>query len=215
MIWNCRRTAMRSAAIHSLTAMGSSELARSLPALSHRGLGPEGAMLRTGAILLSLWTGFNLILALGILFMLLALGKNPPCLLILYGDTSAVGMDARALATINALAVVFNGCAAAICALSLAVIWVPLIRGAVWAFWALAGSLCFLQAAGFASDSFFAHKNLVPNLVSTGLLLIGFAAAAGGIFGDRRGSPNQARGPTSTHHQPTVTPADEDDALPF
>lgn len=139
-------------------------------------------MLRTGAILLSLWTGFNLVLALSILFMVLVLGKNAPCLLILYDDIRAVGMDPRALATINGLAVVFNGCAAAICALSLAVIWVPLVRGATWAFWALAGSLLFLQAVGFASDSFFAHKNLVANVISSSLLLLGFAAAAGGIF---------------------------------
>ena len=139
-------------------------------------------MLRTGAILLSLWTGFNLVLALSILFMVLVLGKNAPCLLILYDDIRAVGIDPRALATINGLAVVFNGCAAAICALSLAVIWVPLVRGATWAFWALAGSLLFLQAVGFASDSFFAHKNLVANVISSSLLLLGFAAAAGGIF---------------------------------
>jgi hypothetical protein len=139
-------------------------------------------MLRAGAILLSLWTGFNLLLALGILLMLLVLGKNAPCLLILYGDIHAVGIDPRALATINALAVVFNGCAAAICALSLVVIWMALVRREVWAFWALAGSLLFLQAAGFASDSFFAHKNLVANVVSSSLLLLGFAASAGAIF---------------------------------
>ena len=139
-------------------------------------------MLRTGAILLSLWTGFNLVLALAILFMLLVLGKNAPCLLILYDDIRAIGLDPRALATINALAVVFNGCAAAICALSLAIIWLALVRRAVWAFWALAGSLLFLQAAGFASDSFFAHKNLVANVVSSSLLLLGFAAVAGDIF---------------------------------
>jgi hypothetical protein len=140
-------------------------------------------MLRTGAVLLSLWTGFNLILALGILFMLLVLGKNAPCLLILYNDMQPVGMDPRALATINALAVVFNACAAAICALSLVVIWVALVRGAVWAFWALAGSLLFLQAAGFASDSFLSHKNLVANIVSSTLLLLGFATTGTRIFG--------------------------------
>src|SRR4051812_34211505 len=139
-------------------------------------------MLRTGAILISLWTGFNLLLALGILFMLLVLGKNAPCLLILYGDIRAIGMDPRALATINGLAVVFNACAVAICALSLAVIWLALIKREVWAFWSLAGSLLFLQAAGFASDSFFGHKNLVANIISSSLLLLGFAAAAANLF---------------------------------
>lgn len=139
-------------------------------------------MLRASAIILSLWTGLNLALALGILFMLLVLGKNAPALLILYGDTQATGMDPRALATINALAVMFNACAAAICALSLAVIWVALIRRAVWAFWSLAGSLLFLQAAGFASDLFLANRNLVANAVSSLILLCGIAFAALGIF---------------------------------
>jgi len=139
-------------------------------------------MLRTGAILLSLWTGFNLILALGILFMILVLGQNAPCLLILFGDIRAAGMDPRALATINGLAVVCNACAAAICALSLTVIWLALIKREMWAFWALVGSLIFVQVAGFASDSFFAHKNLVANIISSSLLLLGFAAVATNLF---------------------------------
>lgn len=107
-------------------------------------------MLRTGTILLSLWTGFNLALALCILFLMLALGKNAPCLAILFDDTQATGMDLRALATINGLAVVFNACAAAVCGLSLSVIWVALRRRARWAFWSLVICLGFLQTAGFA-----------------------------------------------------------------
>ena len=139
-------------------------------------------MLRAGAILLSLWTGFNLTLALAILFMLLVLGQNAPCLLILYGDTRATGMDPRALATINALAVLLNACAAAICALSLSVIWRALVRRAVWAFWSLTGSLSFLQAAGFASDWFLGNKDLSANAASSLLLLLGVCFTAIGMF---------------------------------
>jgi len=139
-------------------------------------------MLRAGAILLSLWTSLNLALALGILFMLLVLGKNAPALLILYGDTQATGIEPRALATVNALAVMFNACAAAICALSLSVIWVALVRRAAWAFWSLAVCLLFLQAAGFASDSFLGNRNLLANAASSLLLLSGIVLAAIGIF---------------------------------
>ena len=139
-------------------------------------------MLRAGAILLSLWMSLNLALALGILFMLLVLGKNAPALLILYGDTQATGVEPRALATVNALAVMFNACAAAICALSLSVIWVALIRRAAWAFCSLAVCLLFLQAAGFASDSFLGNRNLLANAASSLLLLSGIVLAAIGIF---------------------------------
>lgn len=138
-------------------------------------------MLRVGVIILTVWTGFNLVLALCILFAVLMLGKNAPALMILYGDTQATGMDPRALATINAFAVIFNACAAAVCALSLAVIWFALARRMRWAFWSLAGSLGFLQAVGFASDSFFQHKDLVLNVASSLLLLFGFAFAGMGI----------------------------------
>ena len=139
-------------------------------------------MLRAGTILLSLWTGLNLVLALAILFMLLILQKNAPCLLALYGDTQARGMDPRALATINALTVVLNACAAAICALSLSVIWVAVVRRAAWAFWSLAVCLSFLQAAGFASDSFLANRDLFANAASSLLLFSGLSLTAIGMF---------------------------------
>jgi hypothetical protein len=141
-------------------------------------------MLRTGAILLSLWTGFNLVLALGVLFMLLVLGKNAPALLILYGDLQPKKMDPRALSTVNALAVMFNACAASICALSLSMIWFAVVRKAVWAFWSLAGCLAFLQAAGFASDRFLGNKDFLANAISSlfllcGLLFVGIATFHG------------------------------------
>ena len=137
---------------------------------------------RVGAILLSLWAGFNLVLALGILFMLLVLGKNAPALLILYGDLQAEGMEPRALATINALAVMFNACAASLCALSLAMIWFAVVRKAVWAFWSVAGCLLFLQAAGFASDTFLSNKDFVANVVSSLVLLGGLFAVGIALF---------------------------------
>jgi len=134
---------------------------------------------------LSLWTGFNLVLGLAILFMVLVLGQNAPCLLILYGDTRATGIDPRALATINALAVLLNASAAAICALSLSVIWLALVRGAVWAFWSLTASLLFLQASGFASDWFLCNPDLLANTASSLLLLLGLTFAAVGIRDSR------------------------------
>jgi hypothetical protein len=146
--------------------------------LGHKSL----SMLRAGAIVLSVWTGFNLVLALGILFMLLVLGKNAPALLILYGDLQAQGMDPRALATINALAVMFNASAASICALSLAMIWLAVVRKTRWAFWALAGCLAFLQAAGFASDMFLGNRDLLANTVSSLLLLCGIFLVGAAIF---------------------------------
>jgi len=142
-------------------------------------------MLRAGAILLSLWTGLSLVLALGIVFMLLILGKNAPALLILYGDLQPKDLDPRALSTVNALAVMFNACAASICALSLSMIWFAVVRKAVWAFWSLAGCLAFLQAAGFASDTLLANKDFLTNTISSLLLRSGISFVGIAIFCDR------------------------------
>jgi len=145
-------------------------------------LGLNNPMLRAGAIFLTLWAGFNLVLALCILFAIIVLGKNAPALTILYGDTQAIGMDARALATINALAVILNACVAALCGLSLAIIWRAIIRKVRWAFWSLSTCLIFLQIAGFASDSFLQHKDLVANSASSLCLLAGVTFAAIGVL---------------------------------
>jgi hypothetical protein len=85
-------------------------------------------MLRVGAIILTFWAGVRLLLALGILAMLLLFSKNAPVLVVLYGDIQGSGVDPRALATINALAVLCNTAIAAMCLLSLTVIWGALMR---------------------------------------------------------------------------------------
>ena len=140
-------------------------------------------MLRAGAILLTIWTGLKLTIALGILFMLLVLGKNSPALLILYGDAQGKGLDPRALATINGLAVVANASVAALSILSLVVIWVALVRGARWAFWSLAATLLFLDVVRWVGESLFYHEGTLLGDTATLLpTLAGITCAAIGIF---------------------------------
>lgn len=55
----------------------------------------------------------------------------------------------------------------------------------MWSFWAVSGSLLFLQAAGFASDSFFEHKDLHLNVLSSLVLVSGIIVVGIGMF--RRG----------------------------
>jgi hypothetical protein len=140
-------------------------------------------MLRAGAILLTIWTGLKLTIALGILFALLVLGKNSPALLVLYGDAQGKGLDARALTTINGLAVVANVSIAALCMLSLAVIWCALIRGTVWAFWSLAFALLFLDVLRWIGASFYYHQgNFVAGAATLLPTIGGLTCAAMGVF---------------------------------
>lgn len=103
-------------------------------------------MLKLSALILTFWMVVNLTLALGILVWILALGNNAPALIILFGDTSAVGIEPRALSTVNALAVIFNSYVSAFCISALTLIWSRLIHRSRSALWSLAGSTLLLQS---------------------------------------------------------------------
>jgi len=139
-------------------------------------------MLRASAVILTFWAGVRLVLALGILAMLLVFGKNAPVLLVLYGDIQGRGVDARALATINALAVLCNASIAAMCLLSLTVIWCALVRRAAWAVWSLAACVFFLQGASFVSDALLHHPDLLGNVAASSIPVVGIILAASGVF---------------------------------
>lgn len=139
-------------------------------------------MLRTSAIILTFWASVRLLLALGILTMLLVFGKNAPVLLVLFGNIQGTGVDARALATINALAVLCNAAIAAMAVLSLTVVWCALVRRAAWSVWSLATCVFLLQGASFASDALLHHRDALGNSIAFSVPLTGIIFAAIGVF---------------------------------
>lgn len=148
---------------------------------------PKSSMLRTSAIILTFWASVRLLLALGILTMLLVFGKNAPVLLVLFGNIQGTGVDARALATINALAVLCNAAIAAMAVLSLTVVWCALVRRAAWSVWSLATCVFLLQGASFASDALLHHRDALGNSIAFSVPLTGIIFAAIGVFRKPRG----------------------------
>jgi hypothetical protein len=140
---------------------------------------------RAGAILLSLWSGLNLLLALAILVALTLLRKNAPALSILFEPSEIQALDAKVLGTVNALAVLANACIAGFCLLVLTVVWTALRERQSWALPALAGAMGLVQVCGFVSDGFLGHRNLVANAVSTAVLVAGLTLSAAGWYRPR------------------------------
>jgi hypothetical protein len=138
-------------------------------------------MLRTGAVILTFWAAVRLALAVGILAMMLVFGKNAPVLLVLYNDIQGKDVEGRALATINALAVLCNASIAAMRLLSLTVIWCALMRRAAWAVWSLAVCVFFLQGASFVGDSLLQHPDVFGNAAALSIPFIGVIFAAIGV----------------------------------
>lgn len=132
--------------------------------------------LKAGMILLSIWSGLNLLVALVVTATVLA-GRSPLALSLVFTNAEIAHLDKKAVAVINAQAAIANPSLLALCVLVLAIVWTSLAARSRWAFWALTGSLLPLQAFGFVSDSFLGHRELVANCISTMLLVAGLALA--------------------------------------
>ena len=129
--------------------------------------------MRAGAVLLSIWSGINLLLAVGIIVSMLVLGRHAPALTMYVGETRLRALDQHVVGVVDALAIFGNGCAAAFCALVLVLVWRGVTRGVSWAWPALAVTAGGLQALGFASDARLDHRGLAVNLGSTAVLATG------------------------------------------
>lgn len=132
--------------------------------------------LTSGAVVLSIWSGLNLLVGAAVTAMIL-IGRAPPALAMVVPDGEIASLDARALAVVNAQAALANPLIVALCLLVLAIIWTSLVDGARWAFWALVAGLVPLQIFGFISDDYLGHHNLTANVVSSLVLLCGLALA--------------------------------------
>jgi hypothetical protein len=155
--------------------------------------------MRAGAVLLSIWSGLNLVLAVGILVAMTAFGRNAPALSLALAESQVRALEAQLIGLINALAVLTNACIAGFCALVLVVVWRGLVRGAPWCWSALCATTGGVQAFGFVSDAHLGSHNLVANLVSTLLLVSGLAltrrsegqkVVSPGEWSDSSGLPN-------------------------
>lgn len=130
-------------------------------------------MRRVGLGLLLTWSGLNLLLALGIVVAIAALGQHPPGLRILLTPERIAALPPDVLGTFDALGILANAVIAGFCGLVVVVVRRGVAAGERWAWWAVAVTTVFVQANGFVSDAFLEHRDLVPNLVSTVLLLTG------------------------------------------
>jgi hypothetical protein len=104
---------------------------------------------------------------------------------ILFDEAEARRLDPQAVATVNALAVLFNACAAAFCILMLYTTWSSLAAGVRSAFWILVIAAGSLQAFGFLSDEYLGGRNLLANAVSSAVLLLGLWLSGLGVYRGR------------------------------
>lgn len=131
-------------------------------------------MLRAGMIVLSIWSGLNLLMALAANGAMVS-GQNSPGFRLLFGDETVRGFDPAVVAAVNSMAMLCNGLVAAYSLLALVVIWTGLARRAMPAFWGLLLAMGTFQLFGFVSVAYYGGGGMVLSyyLASAAVLVVG------------------------------------------
>jgi hypothetical protein len=141
----------------------------------------EVKVLKIGAVVLTIGTVFNFLLAAGIIAAIIFLGKNPPILYVSLGQSEIARLDKQVLTTFKSLAVYFNSAVVTSCLLSIFVIWMGLAQGQKWALWALLITMAIGHILGFAADSLIGNKTLIVNIILTAADLLGIGLSWYGL----------------------------------
>jgi len=139
-------------------------------------------MLKIGAIILSIWGGFNALLATFILVQIIFFGSHPLISRVVFDEKEIAELTPKTVAAIKDLAILMNATALAISILVLFVVWTGLINKEVWAFWALLISVGLLQVMQFVGDTYIGNKTLPASIIMTILFLAGIILSEIGLF---------------------------------
>ncbi len=139
-------------------------------------------MLKAGSIILSIWSGINLLLASAILASIVFFKTNAPILVMVFEEPEISRLDARAISAVNALAILYNSCAVALSVLALCVIWSNLINGQRWAFWTLLITIGFVEILAFIASSVVGNARWQVNAILSVLYVVGIGLAGYSIF---------------------------------
>lgn len=140
-------------------------------------------MLRTGMIVLSIWSGLNLLMGVTC-NAVMVLNQNSPGFRLLFGDSTIQEYDPSIVAAINSMAMLCNALVAACCLLALVVIWTGLAKRATSAFWGLLIALGWFQLFGFVSVAYYGGGWMVLSyyIVSSAVLVVGLGFSACALY---------------------------------
>jgi len=139
-------------------------------------------MLRTGSIILSVWSGISCFLASLILAIVILFHGNSPLLVMVFEKPEIASLDAQVIAAMNCLTILYNSCSVAFSVLALIIIWTNLINGTRWAFWALLTTIGFVQMLSFVGAARVGHVRWPVHVVLSVLYIVGIGLAGFSIF---------------------------------
>lgn len=139
-------------------------------------------MLRRGSIVLSIWSGINFLLAALILTTLVIFNADSPLLVMVFAKPEIATLDARVIASLNTLTVLYNSCSVVVSVLVWTVIRKHLVAGQKWAFWLLLFVIGFIEVMAFIASAEVGNARWQVNVVQSVLYVVGMGLSGYALF---------------------------------
>jgi hypothetical protein len=139
-------------------------------------------MLKAGSTVLSIWSGITFLLAALILTSVVVFGANSPLLVMVFARSEIAGLDAKVIASLNTLTILYNSCSMVLSLLVWLLIRKSLIAGQKWAFWALLFAIGFVEVMAFIASAPIGNARWQVNVVLSALYVVGMGLSGYSIF---------------------------------
>jgi hypothetical protein len=144
-------------------------------------------MLKRGSIVLSIWSVFTFFLATLILTLVVVFKQNSPILAMVFEKPEIASLDAKVIASLNALTILYNSSSMTLAALALMIIRKYLLTGQKWAFWVLLAAIGFVELMAFVASAPIGNARWQVNVALSALYVVGISLSGYSIFkGDKR-----------------------------
>ena len=144
-------------------------------------------MLKAGSTILSIWSGINFLLAALILTSVVIFNANSPLLVMVFERSEIASLDARVIASLNTLTILYNSCSVVVSVLVWTIIRKNLVAGQKWAFWLLLFVIGFIEVMAFIASAEVGHARWQVNVVLSMLYVAGIGVSGYSLFkGDKK-----------------------------
>src|SRR5512140_2441463 len=142
----------------------------------------KAKMLKAGSASLYVWAGINFLLAALILTSVVVFHANSPLLVMVFETAEIASLDARVIASLNALTILYNSCSVILSLLVWQLIRRNLRAGERWAFWVLAFAIGFVEVMAFVASAPIGNARWQVNVVQSILYVVGTGLSGWSLF---------------------------------
>jgi hypothetical protein len=142
----------------------------------------ESRMLKRGSIVLSIWSGLNFLISSLILTIVVFHIGNSPILDLVFEKSEIASLDAKVIASLNALTILYNSCSVVLSVLVWFLIRKSLIVGQKWAFWMLLVAIGFVELMAFIASAPIGNARWQLYVIQSVLYVVGIGLSGYSIF---------------------------------